>query len=1035
MFKPLPEEVHKTLLRAVRQHGSYDANLLFTAVKKKLKKLGYTQKLTHPKVRYAFTDAWIINRFSEDSYVSVTTITDELLKLHVPDITRSVVESRVNRLRRVKRIKPAPQTNEKYANKGTQRERAKQATLRELSAAANTLVEQEIPRTKQQAHKALNQMIPHHHFHDEEVNEALVMAFMRSQLGRAIQTASDRGLGLTAFKEVADIKQPEWIVKLAWDARTGHTEAPNIPPLVLPGVFRIPLDDKKLKRVRSIPTSSYQEPLHLGPKRKKGRVHVGVFNGLHFGHVYEGAIPDNLLRKAVSCAQHRGLDALVLGGGLFLPDFRRASGSRNRTLESLLTGYRLDVEDFPEWYQDKVREVVQSGLKEPIYIAAEQMLRSLIRGMHKVLISPQGPEFDGPIYVVFGQREQNLITAIAFFELHYLHVLNVHEAATKLRIAQTIGEDGEAIEQAALMKSLTAKSNLHQTVERNVLELATKALVKLIEHDSGIPNLHIIGHNEAHVRFGAGQHVVHFTSQQGGDTLEKVVREYGPVERNEELADLIWVFDPASTQYREVVRENWTSSGRSATLFAQGPIFVDEEVIRERIGPIDIPGRQQPILKALKDPYFQPGFSILHLEGNLPISIDFVRTSQIRNSNTDDEVIHKMTRTQRRKKITQEEKYFRIVLATDIHVGNPNRRLMERADGRIIGTTEGYFELVRASGMHNGETPFESVFLLDDLTHGNHFGTHKSVHQERLPVNQFQGLVEQLRQAAEEQNDPDDLRALLNDALHQLERQRHLAGEHELTSQLHSFRRNILCEYADVWQGVLKRFESSGAQYLLMGDVQGDGSWHSTDIGAISSGSGNHATKTTDGMFLEGVSLMDYLRALLTSPDPKQMKADIERLDRLIKSHTFQQQSIGYGRLDINGVQYAFELNSSPAKMSGWADVLKGVARAELFRGNPSGIMSGVPVIRFYGDKHFHGFRVTPRDVFVMGAPDTVTDSFAYMAGGLPPTVPGVTVLCLPEAGLDAAPVMTRFLDAYTIEEWLQRPSKFPWQEWHLPGL
>ena len=198
------------------------------------------------------------------------------------------------------------------------------------------------------------------------------------------------------------------------------------------------LQDTAVRRVRDIPKSSFKEPLPLLAKRK-GRLRIGVINGIHLG-VAHATIEENLLRKAFSYAKHTAVDAMVVGGGLFLPDFRRASGSRARTLESLITGYKLDVEDFPNWYQEDVRDAVRSGLREPIYVTASQRLTSLARGLYKVMVSPHGPEFPGPVYVVLGQREQNLITAVAFYELHYLHVKNVQEARSTTACREKLSE-------------------------------------------------------------------------------------------------------------------------------------------------------------------------------------------------------------------------------------------------------------------------------------------------------------------------------------------------------------------------------------------------------------------------------------------------------------------------------------------------------------------------------------------------------------------------------------------------------------------
>lgn len=1026
-MKALPHELYPFLADAVIAHGSYEPAHLLPLMEAEIKQRNLTDTVTEAKLRTGTIGAVIIKLCSEQP-----DITKEDLTARVNALGLNVsLEALVIRVTRLQADGHLPQTFP-WAT-GTSVGSVTSDRAERLFEAAREMLADEMPRRLETAHAWMRKHLDFSELTDHEIDEAIIRVAMSQQLGKAIITAHEKGLGLEAFQRVAVGNLPRWLIQLVYKASSGATEAPSIPGVHLPGILRLNLQDTALRKVRDVPASSFREPIALLSKRK-GRLRVGVINGVHLG-VAHATIEENLLRKAFSYAKHTGVNAMVIGGGLFLPEFRRASGSRTRTLESLITGYKLDVEDFPEWYQDDVRKAVRSGLREPIYVTASQRLTSLARGLYKVMVSPHGPEFPGPVYVVLGQREQNLITAVAFYELHYLHVKNVLEAKARLRVSEELGKNAqEELERIAI----TVKSNIDETVERNVLDLARRAIIKLIERDSKIPNLRIIGSMDAHVRFGKNADIVHFTSCAGTDSFVSVVKEYGLVQKRGELPDLVHVFDPAAAWYRETARENFTTPdrttpntrGRSSTLYVQSPMFLDEEVIDRRVAGWSLPANLHPILRARSEPGFNPGMSILSVGGGLPPREEFIETRLIRNLSPKQLVPPKPGDGNGKRKLVRvlpREEYFRIGLMTDIHMGNHNRYLMRLPDKSLGGVTEGFLWLVRLGG---AVATLHSAYFLDDLCHGNHFGTHKVIHENHLSTELLVKQAQRFRAELQSIRNRKKREIVLEKLDRLFQEQRYRTGDHELTSQLRAFREMILFNFRDVHQSVLEAYQASSGKYRSVSEVLGNENYYDYDIGPFSFGSGNHVGRTTDTMLNEGDGLADYLRALLFSPDGT--KEEMENLRRLIRAYNYQQESIGFGRLEFPTFTYGLELNSSPGKVKGWADVLKGVVAAEAGHGDPVGVLSGVYTIRFYGDKHFHAARYTRDGAYVMGAPDTTTDSYSYKVGRLPPNNTGVTVLYLPVRGPMRAPIMTRFLDAYTLERALQnRPEKFPWRDWH----
>jgi hypothetical protein len=132
---------------------------------------------------------------------------------------------------------------------------------------------------------------------------------------------------------------------------------------------------------------------------------------------------------------------------------------------------------------------------------------------------------------------------------------------------------------------------------------------------------------------------------------------------------------------------------------------------------------------------------------------------------------------------------------------------------------------------------------------------------------------------------------------------------------------------------------------------------------------------------------------------------------------------------------YNLTVTSTPSKRSGWEDLTKGQVEVNKKTGNMSRALRDGPrttALHLTGDKHYHGFAATRHALYAMGAANTTTDSFSYIAGGLAPNNHGATFIGLPEDGPEKAPVLSRFLSAPVLIRYAAGDEHFPWDT-YLP--
>ncbi|OYV27922.1 MAG: hypothetical protein B7W98_00715, partial [Parcubacteria group bacterium 20-58-5] len=346
--------------------------------------------------------------------------------------------------------------------------------------------------------------------------------------------------------------------------------------------------------------------------------------------------------------------------------------------------------------------------------------------------------------------------------------------------------------------------------------------------------------------------------------------------------------------------------------------------------------------------------------------------------------------------------------------------------GIPIGISEAAFELMQRDGLSaSGAAPVVGFVAADDLVQGNHFGTHLRPHHNRRSnasvLDEADARLKAVLGMSPLEREK-ELHALVLDEARQIL----VRTPDHLGSQLIELREGLLIPYRRTFAGILVKAHEAGVV------VRGVSHYAKTrldtrDVGLINFGSGNHATKTVEGMLYEGDVVAALLRALLLND--RSMKG--VNLDALVRAPLFQDRSIGYGRIVAgdDGYEWGLHISSSPPSRDSWDDVLHGWVKVNKRIGNPSGVLENRSTLHVTGDKHFFASAWAGGDLYVMGSSATHTDAFAYMAGGLPENNAGVTFIGLPVDGPDAAEIRVQHLKPKLMQDFLTSGKPFPWKE------
>jgi hypothetical protein len=314
----------------------------------------------------------------------------------------------------------------------------------------------------------------------------------------------------------------------------------------------------------------------------------------------------------------------------------------------------------------------------------------------------------------------------------------------------------------------------------------------------------------------------------------------------------------------------------------------------------------------------------------------------------------------------------------------------------------------------------------DDLVQGHHFDTHVRPHRHQLPYVVIEkllcemeakiGRVHTLKRAHELAREMRDL------ALYQF----FVRGLDWTQHQVLAVYQELLEPNIDFFSDVLRRAQKAGLVFRGVSEFTGVIA-DSTDIGAINVGGENHFAKTMQGNLTEGFLYVEHLKALLRSLPEWRGKEEV--LERLIRAPLYGgDKVVGWGTVRApGGYEWGIDFRATPPGRVDWRDPLKKSAKNWLSRGNVPRMLEGKVTLHAVGDKHFYCAKREPWGVRVMGPPGTETDSFAEIAGGLPPNSTGVLFVCLPADGPDSGPILFRPLLIDHLRRFFEEGEKLDW--------
>lgn len=839
---------------------------------------------------------------------------------------------------------------------------------------------------------------------------------------------------------------PQWVIEELLAEMRGRVKAPHTElESALSGINRLRFTDAQ---ERKFAASTFRTPYHALKDVASDKLKIAVIAGMQFGLPYDADIYRNINRCGFSAARKLGCDALIIGGGLLHMELKKRSGP-GRLVNDVLSGRDIDFESFADDYQEEARMIDESGSCDPIFITVEEeFLNVLLRGLFKVTRRPSRTgsgtvdEFDKPVYVLLNANDLEVPRAAAHFHLLYKQMQRWREAdaiakekarevavyerflasgkgtqARRGRTANDLAEARIASARAHAKASRFRMSNLHKVQNKKVLRRAIGYFVEKIEE--AIPNCTVIGTGGAYMRFGANQHIVHFISATKPAHIKRL-KSYGPDQRRDELADLTLSMHPGAIYFRKGSRENYKHEGKylGTASFCEAPILVDPSPILEALEGFET---RMPVVNAVKDEMFNGGMTTISLDNRFMPHAEALSLEAVRYNGQPKDP--KTGRTAPR--------YVYEALWTDWHISAANRNWLRTREGVPIGILEAGCELMMQSGMdRSGRAYVFGMTVADDLTQGNHFGTHlRPHHNARTNAELLYEVQDELRRiASSNARDREEAKdRLLRELTDQVGMFR---PAHHWGTQLKELN-VVLDRYERLFKGMLLRARDSG---VVMHGISTYNRSHTDarDIGLINFGSGNHATKTVQGAVFEGELVADRLRvALRNDPDLKGLD-----LRKLICGPMFQDQSIGFGILQVGerGPVWGVHVAGTPPKRDSWYDLTHGWTQVNRQRGDVSTLFRrGIPIVMKTGDKHFYGEDKSGNNTTVMGSSSTHTDAFADIAGGLPENNGGLVFIGYPVDGQDRAPVISKHLTPKTMQDFLTSGEPFPWQDF-LPN-
>lgn len=787
------------------------------------------------------------------------------------------------------------------------------------------------------------------------------------------------------------------------------------------------------------PVVTYKEPFVVEVPDKW---QIPVINGALVGVKYPD-IERNTLRRALADARKRGAQAVVLTNLIEL--WTKKTAGFLAVYRAKVSGIKVNPDRFPDDYQQEVRDILSGKITDKmIYQTLNERFVEIIDGLHKIAHRPDGsPEFSGPVYVVLGIKEEELIKAATYYEARYLTIVEQNKLEAELNMASHSLAEAKKDKDYAQMKHLSkevarlgarkARAILtnHTGFQYEMFERRMRALV-VKKFEEVIPNCKVLSQGSTYLKLSNKIVRIHIPphDQVTDSHLADAGDIYGIDVMQDTLPDLTVVCPPCSLNHRFVGRED-SKDGQPITKFLHvAPSCLDREFLRDELK--DATKAAHPLQKLVFDPQFKPGVLLLsHVNGI--ISADVLPIPKLdrmngKNGNTNFAFPYPGL------------KYITYAVHTDDHWGNPSKRFIwDPKQGVHLGVHEAMVEMQRRSGVVNAsDIRIHGVAELDDATNGNlWFKPHFQPHPREMSILDIETwlrrMTADIKRAAEKGDNK--LVTQLTEEINRISiAQFYFRGEHFPFHQMMLVYDRHLDPLIDYYSAVLSRFVKSGLEIRGISKLNKTMS-DTRDVGVLNFPNGNHRVSTLERADLEGEYFARHVQARLAQlPEwQKHLKNHPNFLKEAVRAPRFSNTTFGLGTIKApGGYEWALRFLSSPPRLSSWSDLLAAFVRSDLARGDSSyGLLKHV-TITLTGDKHFYCKAETNRIVYVICAAGAHTDLYGDV-GGFPPNNTGVCFVSMPVDGPDAGPILVRMLPHDYIRDWFANPKPFDWESF-LPN-
>lgn len=832
-----------------------------------------------------------------------------------------------------------------------------------------------------------------------------------------------------------------WIPEKMWKRKVkffkGLSDA-NLSANFVAGVGRLITDELGPEAERfEFPQNDFAHPLEIPVD---GDWNMPVVNGAHIGIVYDPNIEDNPLRRALSDARKRGAARVVVTNLINL--YVKKTAGVGHIYRAQVSGLHIKLEHLPEGYREKAARIMRERPDdEVVYQNIAARFLGILDALFKIFNKPdkKGPEYTGKVIYPLGYLEEELINEAANAELRYIRILNANRLGTEIqivnrRVAKTERETNwEEVARLELRQrqlseelAMTILTNVSDE-DRNRQRRRIRALfVKKVQEV--IPNCTVVSQGSINLKIGDKTVKVHIPANVDvtDGHLASYGDGYGAEVFRDTLADLTVICHPYAFNHRLVGRED-SKDGQPITKFIRvAPLCLDDAFLRDQLK--DATKEMHPIQRCVHNPQFKPGVLLIScINGILSAySLPIAKLDHFDPPRGSTNFAFPYPET----------KYITWFLNTDNHFGAPDKRYIWDPKERIhLGATEATIEMMRREGMVNqSDIGIHCTAEMDDATNGDMwFQPRYRQWPQEMSIIHIERWLRQLTsdlQRAAERGDMEAVRRMTEEINRVSIAQHYFKGEDFPFAQMEEVYDRHIDPNVDFYSAILGRFVKSGLIIRGVSTINRTMS-DMRDLGVHNFPEGNHRISSLDQKDLEGDHVARHLREKLAQLPiwQRYLKEHPNFLLEKVRAPRFGNMTFGWGIMQApNGFEWGVRVHGSPARQSGWSDILAAVVKSDLARGDDTYGLLKHKTITFFGDKHFYAEAETAHITYIMCAAGVRTSQYGS-SGGFPPNNTGTAFVSIPAGGPEEGPIIMQMMPHDILRDWFANPQPFNWKK------